>query len=164
MTPVPRASSPAPTKCGRRSFPEGLGGEVTPLPPPHRASEILPYFNNKAKIVPVCALIGRGPEPKEASPHSLPAQRKGEASRGEGGKSRQRPLGQERPVGLKQKQRRSLLCKTPLSPVNIFLSVLEFSADSENICFQKPTESDNICPRIPPFSFTPFGREETKRL
>lgn len=34
VTPVPRASSPAPTKWGRRSFPEGLGGEVTPLPPP----------------------------------------------------------------------------------------------------------------------------------
>lgn len=149
---------------GPTILPGGAGrGSHTPSPP-HRASEILPYFNNKAKNVPVCALIGWGPEPKEASPHSLPAQGKGEASRGEGGKSRQRPLGQERPVGLKQKQRRSLLCKTPLSPVNIFLSVLEFSADSENICFQKPTESDNICPRIPPFSFTPFGREETKRL
>lgn len=104
-----------------------------------------------------------GPRTQRGFP-TLASRIKGEASRGEGGKSRQRPLGQERLVGLKQKQRRSLLCKTPLSPVNIFLSVLEFSADSENICFQKPMESDNNCPRIPPFSFTPFGREETKRL
>lgn len=43
VTPVPRASSPAPTKWGRRSFPEGLGGEVTPLPPP--PTGLLKYYH-----------------------------------------------------------------------------------------------------------------------